>query len=78
VNTADPSEVAKAEASFFTDQAEAAIASAVGFYQKLGTWSGDIAVEKDLYESALDVFQHSNMVGARHSYDDVVVAPPAS
>ncbi len=78
VNTADPAEVAKAEASFFPDQAEAAIASAVGFYQKLGTWSGDIAVEKDLYESALDVFQHSNMVGSRHSYDDVVVAPPTA
>ena len=76
VNTADPAEVAKAEASFFPDMAESAVASAVAAYQKLGTWSGGIAVEPALYEAALDVFQHSNMVGARHAYDDVVVPPP--
>lgn len=76
VNTADPAEIAKAEASFFPDMAESAIAAAVGAYQQLGTWSGGIAVEKDLYEAALDVFEHSNMVGSRHSYDDVVVPPP--
>jgi NitT/TauT family transport system substrate-binding protein len=77
VNTADPADIAKAEASFFPDMAESAIAAAVGAYQKLGTWSGDIAVEPDLYEAALDVFEHSNMVGSRHAYNDVVVAPPA-
>jgi len=76
VNTADPAEVAKAEASFFPDMAESAVAAAVGAYQKLGTWSGGTAIERDLYESALDVFEHSNMVGSRHSYDEVVVAPP--
>jgi len=76
VNTADPGEIAKAEASFFPDMAESAIASAVSAYQNLGTWSGGIAIEKDLYESALDVFEHSKMVGSRHSYNDVVVAPP--
>jgi NitT/TauT family transport system substrate-binding protein len=76
VNTADPAEIAKAEASFFPDMAESAIAAAVGAYQKLGTWSGGIAIEPALYEAALDVFEHSNMVGSRHAYDDVVVAPP--
>jgi len=76
VNTADPAEIAKAEASFFPDMAESAIASAVSAYQKLGTWSGGIAIERDLYESALDVFEHSEMVRSRHSYNDVVVAPP--
>ncbi|MDP6666630.1 MAG: hypothetical protein QF357_04440 [Dehalococcoidia bacterium] len=76
VNTADPVEIARAEASFFPEMAESAIASAVGSYQRLGTWSGDIAVEPELYAAALDVFEHSNMVGARHSYDDVVIPPP--
>ena len=76
VNTADPAEIAKVEASFFPDMAESAVAAAVGAYQKLGTWSGGIAIEKELYESALDVFEHSGMVGSRHSYDEVVVAPP--
>ncbi|MDA0595837.1 MAG: hypothetical protein O2921_04830 [Chloroflexi bacterium] len=76
VNTADPAEVAKAEASFFPDMAESAVAAAVGAYQKLGTWSGGIAIEHELYESALDVFEHSGMVGSRHSYDEVVAPPP--
>ncbi len=76
VNTADPAEVARAEASFFPDLSESAIASAVGFYQGLGTWDGGITIEKDLYAAALDVFEHSDLVGSRHSYDDVVVPPP--
>ena len=76
VNTADPAEVARAEASFFPDMAESAIAAAVGFYQKVGTWDGGITVEEDLYSAALDVFEHSEMVGSRHSYDKVVVPPP--
>jgi NitT/TauT family transport system substrate-binding protein len=76
VNTADPMEIAQAEASFFPDMTVSAIAAAVGAYQELGTWSGGIAVEKDLYEAALDVFEHSHMVGSRHPYDDVVVQPP--
>ncbi len=78
VNTADPMEVAKAEESFFPDIAVEATAAAVDYYQKLGTWSGDITIEPDLYESALDVFAHSNMVAKRHDYSEVVVPPPGS
>ena len=77
VNTAEPMEVAKAEADFFPDMAVEATAAAIAFYQKLGTWSGDIEIPRELYESALDVFQHSGMVGKRHPYDSVVVAPPS-
>jgi NitT/TauT family transport system substrate-binding protein len=76
VNTADPMEIAKAEASFFPDMAVEATAAAVGFYQQLGTWSGDITIEPDLYESALDVFAHSRLITGRHAYSDVVVPPP--
>ena len=76
VNTADPMEVARAEADFFPGIAVEATASAIAFYQSLGTWSGDIEIPRDLYDSALDVFEHSGMVGARHDYDEVVVPPP--
>ena len=55
-----------------------ATAAAVGYYQKLGTWSDGIEIERDLYESALDVFQHSKMVNTRYPYDQVVVPPPES
>ena len=78
VNTADPMEVASTEAGFFPDIAVEATAAAVGYYQRLGTWSGDIAVEADLYESALDVFAHSKLITKRHAYSDVVVPPPGS
>lgn len=78
VNTANPMEVAKAEESFFPDIAVEATAAAVDYYQRLGTWSGDIAVEPDLYESALNVFAHSNLITKRHAYSDVVVPPPGS
>ena len=76
VNTADPMEVAKAEESFFPGIAVESTASAVAYYQRLGTWDGDIAIPRDLYESALDVFEHSGMVGSRHAYEEVVVVPP--
>ncbi len=77
VNTADPTDVALAEAPFFPNISVEATAAAVDYYQDLGTWDGDIEIPVDLYESALDVFEHSNMVSARHPYDQVVVPPPA-
>ena len=76
VNIADPMEVAEAEEPFFPGMAVEATAAAVAYYQKLGNWDGDIAIPRDLYESALNVFEHSGMVGSRHAYEDVVVAPP--
>ena len=76
VNTTDPAEVARAQAGYFPDMAESAIAKAVKAYQKMGTWSGDITIERDLYETALDVFQHSNLVESRHPYDEVWAPPP--
>ncbi len=76
VNTVDPAEIARTEARFFPDMAESAIASAVGFYQELGTWSGGIEIEPELYDAALDVFEYSGLVGSRHPYDDVVAPPP--
>ena len=77
VNSADPMEVARAEADFFPGIAVEATAAAVAFYQGLGTWAGDIEIPRELYDSALDVFAHSGMVDARHPYESVVVAPPA-
>jgi NitT/TauT family transport system substrate-binding protein len=77
VNTADPMEVAKAEAAFFPDMAVEAIAAAVGFYQKLDNWGGDIAIDPQDYETALDVFTHSKLITKRHAYEEVIIAPPA-
>ncbi len=76
VNTSDPAEVAKAEATFFPDMERQAVTEAIRFYQKLGSWSGDIPIEPALYDSALDVFEHSRLIGSRHPYQSVVVPPP--
>ncbi len=76
VNNSDPMEIAKAEASFFPDWAVESIAAAIAYYQKLGNWDGDIAIEPGNYETALDVFTHSNLITKRHAYGDVVVPPP--
>ena len=76
VNSADPMEIAKAEASFFPDWAVEAIAEAIAYYQQLGNWGGDIVIEPKDYETALDVFAYSNLTTKRHAYGDVVIAPP--
>lgn len=76
VNSADPMEVAKAEANFFPDMAVEAIAAAVAFYQKLDNWGGNIAIDPQHYETALDVFAHSKLISKRHAYRDVIIAPP--
>lgn len=76
VNSADPMDVAKAEASFFPGMAVEAIADAVAFYQQLGNWGGGIAIDSQDYETALDVFAHSKLISKRHAYHDVIVAPP--
>lgn len=76
VDTADPEEIAKTEGDFFPDHTVEAVADAVRAYQQMGTWRGDIAIPKDLYESALDVFEHSNLISQRHAYEKVVVPPP--
>ncbi|UCH49575.1 MAG: ABC transporter substrate-binding protein [Betaproteobacteria bacterium] len=76
VNTADPMEVAKAEASFFPDMAVEATAAAVAFYQKLDNWGGDIAIDPQHYERTLDVFSHSKRISKRHDYDAMIISPP--
>ena len=76
VHTADPAEVARAEADFFPDMALEALTEAIGTYQRLDAWSGEIPVEPALYEAAFEVFEHSGRSGPRHPYERVVVPPP--
>ena len=77
-NTAPPREIAAAERPFFPDIDESALMRAIAAYQSLGTWGGDIAIPKSLYETALDVFSHAGLIKTRHAYDKVVAAPPAT
>jgi NitT/TauT family transport system substrate-binding protein len=76
VNGAAPDQIAAAEASYFSDHAPAAVARAIAAYQQMGTWDGDIQIPKDLYDNALNVFEHAGRISRRHPYEQVVAPPP--
>ncbi len=64
------------EADFFTDHSPQAVSRAIEAYQKSGTWDGDILIPKDLYDNALNVFEHAGLITRRHPYEEVVTSPP--
>ena len=68
--------VAATEKSFFPDIASDAMIASIRYYQQLGCWDGDIAIDPAHYEAALDVFAYSKLITRRHPYEKVVVAPP--
>lgn len=71
------SEIASAEQEYFPKIDHDVLTETIRFYQQLGAWGGDIAIQRSSYEAALDVFLHSKVISRRHPYEDVVVAPPA-
>jgi NitT/TauT family transport system substrate-binding protein len=75
VRLAPPRDVAGAEAGFFPGIARAALEAAVSRYRTLGCWNGDIGIERELYEHALEVFLSQGAVRLRHPYEGVVVDP---
>ena len=77
VREAPPEEVAEKEASFFDDIDPEVLALTIARYQQVGCWSGDLTIPRDLYEQALNVFEHGGAITNRHPYEDVVVPPPA-
>lgn len=76
VRCAPPEEVAEREAPFFPSVPLEALREAIARYQALGCWEGGLAIPRDLYEQALDVFLHSGLVRQRWPYDEVVAPPP--
>jgi NitT/TauT family transport system substrate-binding protein len=76
VNQAPAEEVADREAEFFPQTDRGALTKAIARYQSLGCWDGDLAITRERYEQALNVFLHSGKISRRHPYEDVVVQPP--
>jgi NitT/TauT family transport system substrate-binding protein len=76
VNQAPAEEVADREIEFFPQTDRNALTKSIASYQSLGCWGGDLAITRERYEQALDVFLHSGKISRRHSYEDVVVNPP--
>ena len=77
VREAPAGDIAVREAVLFPDIDREALSRSIARYQALGCWDGDIAIDRALYEQALDVFEQGGALAGRHRYDDVVVAPPA-
>jgi NitT/TauT family transport system substrate-binding protein len=75
-NSAEPAEIADAEADYFADHAPQSVRRAIETYQKLGTWRGDIQIPKELYDNALNVFEHAGLITRRHPHQSVVAPPP--
>ena len=76
VRGAPPQEVAERLLALFPGIALAALTSSIAFYQRVGCWDGEVAIDPAHYEAALDVFEHSGALVRRHRYEDVVAAPP--
>jgi NitT/TauT family transport system substrate-binding protein len=69
-------EIASREASFFPGISRAVLTATIARYQQTGTWEGDLAIPKDLYEQALEVFRHGGAITRTHPYELVCVSPP--
>jgi NitT/TauT family transport system substrate-binding protein len=76
VNDMPAAEIARREAEYFKGIDLAVLYSTIEFYQELGCWNPSLAITREAYEVALDVFLHSGLIKQRHAYDDVVVPPP--
>ena len=71
-NTASPEEIADTEVSFFPNIDRNALSAAIASYQSIGCWTGDLAITRDLYEQALEVFLYSGAIPRRYPYEEVV------
>ena len=69
-------EIAERESVLFPGIDVQALAGSIARYQELGCWKGELAITRELYEQALDVFIYSDAISARHRYEDVVASPP--
>ena len=76
VQQSAPEEIAEKEAPWFEGVGRKSLVHAIRRYQQLGCWSGQIRIQRDLYEQALAVFLQGGAVRVRHTYEDVVVDPP--
>ena len=64
------------DAGFFPGVDRDVLTRTIAAYQKLGCWSGDVAIRPQSYENLLDVFLFNGLIAHRHPYAAAVTAPP--
>ena len=77
VRHAPPEVIAAKQASFFPGIEASVLAGAVRSYQALECWEGGLEIPRELYEQALNVFEHTAQIPRRYPYDAVCAPPPA-
>jgi NitT/TauT family transport system substrate-binding protein len=70
-------EVAKAEAFYFKDIDVPVLTETISTYQKLGNWTPHVEITRQAFDATVDIFQHAGLITKRHSYEDIIAAPPA-
>ena len=75
VREGDPLDIAAKQASYFPGVEIGALAESIRQYQSLGCWAGEIAIPRELYEQALNVFELAGEIKHRPSYDEVCREP---
>ncbi|MBS0242193.1 MAG: ABC transporter substrate-binding protein [Proteobacteria bacterium] len=78
VRTAAAAEIAKVEAPFFPGIAPEALAKTIATYQGLGNWTPHLEITRAAWDATNDIFLYNKQITRRHSYEDVIVAPPVS
>ena len=76
LNEASAVEIARAEAKYFPDIDETALADCIATYQKLGCWTPHVEITREAFDVTLDVFQHTGIITERYPYELVCTAPP--
>ena len=77
INEAPAVEIARAEKSYFPDIDEAALASCIATYQKLGCWTPHLEITESAYEATMDIFAFNGLLKERYPYGRICSLPPA-
>lgn len=70
---ADPVSIADAQREFFQDYDPQVLAKAIAQYQSIGCWAGGTGITPELYDQALNVFEHNGAISRRHPFNRVVM-----
>jgi NitT/TauT family transport system substrate-binding protein len=69
-------EIVKQMTPYFPGVSISSLAAAIGRYRKLGVWEGGVAIPRESYEQALDIYQWAGKIQRRYAYEEVCLMPP--
>jgi len=65
-------DIAQVVRPFFEDIDYTVLSATLSCYKEMGTWSGDVDVPPETYESLLDAFLYAGLITCRHPYDAAI------